>query len=676
MAVRTGRRPMAPLKQSLACAPAEALRTYDIKIAALQETKWFGNGVYHVCYSIVLASGRDTPSVGEPVQRGEGVALVLTGPAIAAWKDGGEQWKAWSSRLVSAKVQLSSKQTGKLHVLSCYAPTRAASRIEKDEFYNLLHQALDEIPSSEMFIVLGDFNARVGSREKAKEDDVWSEVRGPHGFGKCNDSGKELLALLARIESIICNTWFKKKDIYKQTWKHPKSKLWHCIDYAIMRKQDQKRCLDAAVKRGAERNTDHQLLCIKIRLNHRRGFGARVTSRKRFDVFKLTKSAQDEVRLATQASFVEAVEGKIKDAWSECKTGDEKWAIIKSAFTESGRAVLGTNNKRNPDWFRESVSTITPVLTHRNQLCNRWLSSQKQIDLRKFREARSKARKVIREAKNAWFQAKAEEAQKSRFGGKVVWRCIRDLQFTRRGLRPTRPNAVRDEDGNLCTSSLAKQRRWLNHFNKVLNVQSSFNTTELSRVKQRRVRKELDDKPTEEELVAALAKLKNGKAGGNSQILPEMVKTGCRSEAVLASLLDLVHTVWEEGKVPRDWSNAVLISIPKKGNLSYCDNWRGIALLEVIGKVVARVLQARLQIVAEEELPDSQCGFRKGCGCSDMIFTVHQLVEKSIEHRSKQFIIYVDLKKAYDSVAREALWQALRKLGIPTLLVELIKSLS
>ena len=530
------------------------------------------------------------------------------------------------------------------------------------------------IPSNEMFIVLGDFNARVGSREKAKEDDVWSEVRGPHGFGKCNDSGKELLAFLARNESIICNTWFKKKDIYKQTWKHPKSKLWHCIDYAIMRKQDQKRCLDAAVKRGAECNTDHQLLCIKIRLNHRRGFGAKVMSCKRFDVFKLTKSAQDDVRQAAQASFVEAVEDKLKDVWSECKTGDEKWAIIRSAFTESGRAVLGTSKKRNPDLFRESESTIAPVLTHRNHLHNKWLSSQKQIDLREFREARSKARKVIREAKNAWFQAKAEEAQKSRFGGKVVWRCIRDLQFARRGLRPTRPNAVRDEDGNLCTSSLAKQRQWLNHFKKVLNVQSSFNTIELSRVKQRRVRKELDDKPTEEEFVAALAKLKNGKAGGNSQILPEMVKTGCRSEAVLASLLDLVHTVWEEGKVPRDWSNAVLIPIPKKGNLSYCDNWRGIALLEVIGKVVARVLQARLQMVAEEELPDSQCGFRKGRGCSDMIFTVRQLVEKSIEHRSKQFIIYVDLKKAYDSVPWEALWQALKKLGIPTLLIKLIKS--
>jgi len=73
-------------------------------------------------------------------------------------------------------------------------------------------------------------------------------------------------------------------------------------------------------------------------------------------------------------------------------------------------------------------------------------------------------------------------------------------------------------------------------------------------------------------------------------------------------------------------------------------------LLEVVGKVVARVIQGRSQRLAEKELPESQCGFRKGRGCTDMIFTVRQLVDKVIEHHTKQFLVFVDLKKAYDSV--------------------------
>ena len=103
----------------------------------------------------------------------------------------------------------------------------------------------------------------------------------------------------------------------------------------------------------------------------------------------------------------------------------------------------------------------------------------------------------------------------------------------------------------------------------------------------------------------------------------------------MSSLLKLTEDVWRRGEVPSDWCDAVLIPLPKKGDLSHCDNWRGISLLDVLGKVVARVLQERLQKLAEDQLPESQCGFRKGRGCTDMIFTERQLVEKSWEHTAK-----------------------------------------
>ena len=138
-------------------------------------------------------------------------------------------------------------------------------------------------------------------------------------------------------------------------------------------------------------------------------------------------------------------------------------------------------------------------------------------------------------------------------------------------------------------------------------------------------------------------------------------------------LLDLVHTIWKEQSVPKDWTDAVLISIPKKRDLSNCDNWRGISLLDVVGKVTARILQDHLQQLAEEELPEYQCGFHKDRGCPDMIFAVRQLVVKSWEHQSKTFFFFIDLRKAYDSVPCEALWQVLAKLGIPDPTIQLIK---
>lgn len=53
--------------------------------------------------------------------------------------------------------------------------------------------------------------------------------------------------------------------------------------------------------------------------------------------------------------------------------------------------------------------------------------------------------------------------------------------------------------------------------------------------------------------------------------------------------------------IPKDWTDAILVPIPKKGDMKRCDNWRGIALLVVVGKLIARVLQRRLQELAEDE---------------------------------------------------------------------------
>ena len=131
---------------------------------------------------------------------------------------------------------------------------------------------------------------------------------------------------------------------------------------------------------------------------------------------------------------------------------------------------------------------------------------------------------------------------------------------------------------------------------------------------------------------------------------------------------------WECGSVPQAWRDAELVPIPKKGDLSLCDNWRGIALLDVIGKVVGSLIQYRLQKLADVVLPETQCGFRRGHSCIDQIFTVSQTVEKFYEHQTHGHLIFVDLRKAYDSVPRAALWKALAVLGVPPLLINFLST--
>ena len=62
----------------------QELDRYDIREAALQETEWYENAVYHAGESVLLTAGCATLASGEEMQREKGMAIVLSGPAIAA----------------------------------------------------------------------------------------------------------------------------------------------------------------------------------------------------------------------------------------------------------------------------------------------------------------------------------------------------------------------------------------------------------------------------------------------------------------------------------------------------------------------------------------------------------------------------------------------------------------
>ena len=145
---------------------------------------------------------------------------------------------------MSACLLMPGSRRRKLYVVSCYAPTRAASREDKEAFFQMSDSFISSVPSQEGYVILGDFNARVGSRESA--DGQWGAVRGPHGYGVANDTRKELLSFLSCHQATVCNTWFVKRDIHKQTWQQPKSKHWSCIDFVVMKQRDRKLCMDVA----------------------------------------------------------------------------------------------------------------------------------------------------------------------------------------------------------------------------------------------------------------------------------------------------------------------------------------------------------------------------------------------------------------------------------------------
>lgn len=94
--------------------------------------------------------------------------------------------------------------------------------------------------------------------------------------------------------------------------------------------------------------------------------------------------------------------------------------------------------------------------------------------------------------------------------------------------------------------------------------------------------------PTKEEIVAAIESLKNGKAPGQDNLNAELLKADRELAAKL--LLPLFTAIWEERRTADDWSEGIIVRIPKKGNLSNCSNWRGITLLSNPSKILAKII--------------------------------------------------------------------------------------
>ena len=100
---------------------------------------------------------------------------------------------------------------------------------------------------------------------------------------------------------------------------------------------------------------------------------------------------------------------------------------------------------------------------------------------------------------------------------------------------------------------------------------------------------------------------------------------------------------------------------------------RGLSLLPTTYKILSIILLSSLIPYAEEVIGDHQCGFWRNRSTADHIFYICQIVEKKWEYNEAVHQLFIDFKKAYDSVRREVLYNILIEFGISKKLVSLIK---
>ena len=99
------------------------------------------------------------------------------------------------------------------------------------------------------------------------------------------------------------------------------------------------------------------------------------------------------------------------------------------------------------------------------------------------------------------------------------------------------------------------------------------------------------------------------------------------------------------------------------------------ALISHASKVMFKILQAKLQLYINRELPDVQAGFRKGRGTRDQIANFRWIIKKAREFQNNIYFCFIDYAKAFDCVDHNKRWKILKKMGIPDHLICLLRNL-
>ena len=176
------------------------------------------------------------------------------------------------------------------------------------------------------------------------------------------------------------------------------------------------------------------------------------------------------------------------------------------------------------------------------------------------------------------------------------------------------------------------------------------------------------------EVQDAVCKLKNNKAGGADELLPEHFKALAKSPGGLQLITKLCQLCWESRRAPSSWMKSRVTLIFKKGDPSICDNYRPISLLSIGYKILASLLLKRLKDAgAEARIWGAQFGFKSGAGTADALFIARRIMEDThAEKEASCIFLALDWAKAFDTISPSRLADALRSFGIPSHFIDLI----
>ena len=230
----------------------------------------------------------------------------------------------------------------------------------------------------------------------------------------------------------------------------------------------------------------------------------------------------------------------------------------------------------------------------------------------------------------------------------------------------------RSKEGQVAgTSPEERVSTWFTHFKKLLGEPPVVEDPDEEIPTLYRNLDIKDDIFTIDEFRKVKSSLKLGKAAGPDEIPPEVYKS-CDFDEIC---LDFCNRALLDNDKPDLWSYMNIIPVPKSGDLSNTNNYRGISLICIIAKLYNRLILNRIRCVIDPKLRYNQNGFRPKRTTVAQVLALRRIIEGVKANNLPAVLTFIDFSKAFDSIHRGKMIKILKAYGIPPTLLRAIEAM-
>lgn len=517
----------------------------------------------------------------------------------------------------------------KCNVVQVYAPTAEKAEEQIESFYRELEDLVKKLPKQNINIIMGDYNAKIGQGKSG-------ELVGDYGLGDRNERGDRLLIFAQEHQLAIMNTFFKLPARRLYTWVSPQDKpgnvVRNQIDYLLINKRFRNSIQSAKTYPSADIGSDHNALVAKINVRLKR-----LEKNKRKQQYDMTKLKDNNIKTQVAATLKRGIANIDTSNNIEVKLEE-----FRATVEEIHREHLKPSKPKKHQWMTDE---ILYMMDERRRY--------KGTNIEKYREIQRNIRKEIRVAKEKWLEEQCKEIEELERKHDHFNMHRKTKEAAGMVKRKTVGRMI-DEEGNIIIEKEAKIEKWKDYITKLFDDEQRGDPKQITCVTGPYI--------TEDEVRVTISLMKDGKMAGPDGIQSEILKL--LDDDAITWITSIFNQIYDSGKIPREWLKSTFIAIPKKPSAKYCTDYRTISIMSHLLKIFLKIIHRRIYRLCEEQLSETQFGFRNALGTREALFAVQVMFQRCRDVNVDIYACFIDYHKAFDRVKHDKLINVLEKIGI------------